>query len=103
MSEQPLDQVSAFLDGRKTVTAAGTPEAIVASSKRCKWVDITALPANTNVISVGGPDVSAAASTLSGKPLAAGASTRIAVDDAHHVFVDAHTTGEGVAFLIGIA
>lgn len=103
MPEQPLDEIDRFVNGRKVPVAAGTPETLVATSTRCKWVEVTGLPANTKPVAVGGPGVSAGATTMTGKVLNPGVGTRIDVDDAHQVFVDSQVTGEGVAFLLGLS
>lgn len=97
-----LDEITSIIDGRKLVTAAGTAERLVAATQRCKWVQITALATNTTIVAIGGPDVLATAGSEAGALLAAGATTRIPIVDAHRLWVDAKTSGQGVAFLIGV-
>jgi hypothetical protein len=96
----PSDQVGTLTDGRKTVAAAGTAEAI-RSSLACKWVTVTALTSNTQQVNVGGSGVLATVGGSTGTPLFAGGSTTIPVDNANKVFVDARVSTEGVSFTVG--
>jgi hypothetical protein len=93
-------------DGRKTVAAAGTPEALTAISTTCESVIITALSTNTKPVVVGGPDVLAKAAERSGTALAAGGTVKLTschdqVDDLSKVFIDAEVSGEGVSYSYG--
>lgn len=95
------DVAGTVTNGRKTVAAAGTPEALRATLA-CRWVQVTALLTNTQQVNVGGTGVSAASGSSSGAPLLAGDSITVPVNDAAKVFVDARVTGEGVSFLVGV-
>ena len=84
-------------DGRKTVSATGTAEAL-ASTTPCKEVTITAELDNTDVIVVGGSTVVAALATRQGTPLYPGDSTTIETDDLAEVFLDVIVDGEGATY-----
>lgn len=94
------DVAGTLTDGRKTVAAAGTAEAIRASLA-CKWVTVTALLTNTTQVNVGGSGALATLGASTGTPLLAGGSVTIPTSNANLVFVDARTTGEGVSFTVG--
>ncbi len=94
------DQASTLTDGRKVVATAGTRVALTTSST-CKWVTLTALHSNTDVVMVGGTGVIAALATRAGISLTAGQATTIPVDDPSKINVDAMVSGEGVLFLVG--
>jgi hypothetical protein len=85
---------------QKTVTVAGIPEKLVSVSTSCKKVQITPLPANTNVIWYGGSDVSGQAGVEAGIPLSNGIVATIDIDDASKIYIDPVVSGEGVAFTI---
>lgn len=89
---------SSLGNGRKTVTTAGTPVALAASSTPCSSVVITALHSNTGIVCVGGTGVVAASGTRTGIPLSVGQSVSLPASDIAHVFVDSVVDGEGVAF-----
>ena len=87
-SEEPV-----HLAGEKTVTAAGTAEALVAAIQRAKAVTIIAKVGNTGQIYVGGSDV--ASTTNDG--LAAGESISIEAFtwmDLADIYLDADPNGE---------
>ena len=84
-------------DGRQTVAAAGTAEALAASTT-AKVVFITAETDNTGVIAVGGSTVVAALATRRGTPLLAGDSGVLEIDDLADVYIDATVSGEGVTY-----
>lgn len=86
--------------GRKTVTTAGTAEAIAASTT-CKWVQITAETDNTGIVVVGDSGVIASLSTREGTPLNAGDTVTIPIDNLADVYIDSTVNGEGVSFLYG--
>lgn len=88
--------------GRKTVAAAATAEALVASPTACAWVIITAETDNTNPVTWGGENVVGALATREGTPLSAGDSAVIPVDDVSKVYIDVVTSGEGVTFTYGV-
>lgn len=89
--------------GRAVVAAGGTPVPLVAASKGCLSVTITALSGNTGVVVVGGADVVAAIATRKGTALEKGQSAKWsasidAIDDLNQVYVDAVVNGEGVSY-----
>lgn len=86
--------------GRKTVASAGTREAL-AGSTAAKWVVITALHSNTNIVVVGYGNVVAAAATRAGTPLEAGDSVVFPCDNLADIKVDAVVSGEGVSYTYG--
>ncbi|MAF43112.1 MAG: hypothetical protein CMI54_02935 [Parcubacteria group bacterium] len=88
-------------DGRETVDAAGTAQAIVTSSTPAKWVIVTAETDNTDYIAVGASTVVAALATRRGTALDSGESVTILCDDLDEVFIDAVVTNEGVTFTYG--
>lgn len=90
---------STIVDGRKTVTTAGTAEALVASSTVCKKVVISALEGNTDAIVVGSSTVVAAAGTRRGLPLTPLSSVTIEIDDVNKIYIDSVVSGEGVSFV----
>jgi hypothetical protein len=94
------DVATSFTNGRKTVTSAGTAEAIRATLA-CKWVAVTALPTNTQQVNIGGSGVLAASGTQTGVPLLPGDSVTLPVTDAATVFVDSRVNAEGVSFVVG--
>ena len=86
-----------LLAGEKTVTAAGTAEALIAATKRAKAVTIIAKVGNTGQVYVGGSDV--ASTTNDG--LAAGESISVEAYtwmDLADIYLDADTNGEGADF-----
>ena len=89
--------ISTIGDGRKVVTAAGTAEALAASTA-CEKVDIQAELDNTGVIVVGGSTVVATAATRRGIALRAGDSYCLEVDNLADVYIDAEVNGEGVTY-----
>lgn len=90
---------SAIVDGRKTVTAPGTAEALVAVPTGCRKVIVTALITNTDYVVVGASTVVAAEGTRRGTPLTAGQSLEIEISDVGLLFIDAVVAGEGVSFI----
>jgi hypothetical protein len=91
---------TALGDGVKTVTTAGTDEAL-AGSTACKWVTVQAQTDNTNEIAVGATGVDATIATGTGIILFPGDSITIEIDNLADVFVDAITDGEGVRYFYG--
>ena len=86
-----------LLAGEKTVTAAGTAEALVAATQRAKAVTIIAKVGNTGQVYVGGSDV--ASTTNDG--LNPGDELEIPADnwlDLADLYLDVDTNGEGVDF-----
>ncbi len=90
-----------LVSGRKTVTAAGTAERLVAAFTECEWVLVTALDTNTGYVAVGGSTTLAAAGSQAGALLSAGQSASIPVFSVHKVFVDSRVNGEGVSYVYG--
>lgn len=85
-------------DGRKTVTTAGTAVQL-AASQGIVSVAITALEANTGIITIGASTVLAASGTRRGLPLAAKQTATICTDDLADVYIDATVNGEGVSWM----
>ena len=85
-------------DGRKTVTTAGSREAL-AGSTVAEVVIITAETDNTGYVVVGGATVVAALATRRGIPLNAGDSVTLEIDNLADVYLDVTISGEGVTFL----
>ncbi len=86
-----------LLTSEKTVTTAGTAEALSATSQRMRNLTIIAKASNTGQVYVGGSDVSSS----SNDGLAPGDSLEIPVDswlDLADIYVDVDTNGEGVDF-----
>lgn len=104
-AEDPLvvDSGSLSGDGRKTVTTAGTREALAASTA-AKWVAITALDDNGGAVVVGGAStVVAALASRRGTPLMAGEDLTLPVSDLADVGLDVEVSGDGVSFIYGTA
>lgn len=89
--------ITGIANGRKTVTSAGTAEAL-AGSTSCKHVDITAETDNTGIVVVGGSGVIAALGTRQGTPLLAGDTYSIDIDNLADLFLDVTVSGDGVTF-----
>ena len=82
---------------RKTVTTAGTAEALGASTALEEGVIIMALKGNTNNVFVG--DSSVDKDSAKQYELEPGEAMAIAVDDLAKIYVDVTTNGEGVQFV----
>ena len=90
-------EVQTALFGQKTVTSAGTAEAVLTGSRATELL-LIALSTNTGRVYYGGSDVDS--STQEG--LVAGASIRITshrVFDVGDIFIDVSVSGEGVDFI----
>ena len=87
-------------DGKKTVTAAGTAEALASTSTECIWVIVTAKPANTGSVYIGGSTVDATRGTplLPGESVGIPGITPYNLYDLALIYVDAAVNGEGVTF-----
>jgi hypothetical protein len=81
--------------GQKTISVAGTAEAIVGSSTECVSVTIKALAGNTGNVYVGKSTVNSS----NGLVLAAGDSVSFDIDNLNRVYIDVDTNGEGISFL----
>lgn len=86
--------------GVKTVSAAGTDEAL-AGSTAAKWVMIQAQTDNTGYIAVGAAGVDATVATGTGVLLAIGESITIPCDNLADIYIDATVTGDGVRYTYG--
>jgi len=93
-----MDPPNSIRNGQKTVTTAGTAEALAASSA-CLSVTIKALAANTNNVYVG----TAAVDSTNGYVLQAGESISFDIDNLADIYLDVDTNGEGVSYLGVIA
>lgn len=85
-------------DGRKTVAAAGTAEAISSETLIVDFVIITAETNNTGVIAVGASTVVAAVATRRGTPLEAGDTVSLGGVDLAKVYLDTTVNGDGVTY-----
>jgi hypothetical protein len=86
--------------GVKVVAAAGTDEALAASTA-AKWVMIQAQTDNLNKVAVGATGVDATVATGTGVLLDPGDVVTIPCDNLADIFVDALTSGEGVRYVYG--
>jgi len=87
--------------GVKTVTSAGTDEALVSAITNAKWVIIQAQTDNTGVIAVGAVGVDATVATGTGVALAAGVMVTLPVEDLKDIYIDATVSGDGVRYTYG--
>lgn len=94
-----LTTETTIADGRKTVTNAGTREALVGVSTPAKRVDIQALSTNTAIVVVGAVTCVAAAGSRRGIGLTAGQTYSFSLADLANIYVDAVVSGEGVNFV----
>jgi hypothetical protein len=85
------------VNGQKTVTAAGTAEALGAATTLYSGVSVKALATNTNDIYVG----SSAVDDTNGYVLSAGEAVFVENGDLANIFIDADTNSEGVSFVGG--
>ena len=83
--------------GVKTVSTAGTHEALAASTT-AKLVIIQAQTDNTGLIAVGATGVDATEATGNGIILYAGDSVPIPCDNLADIYIDATVSGEGVRY-----
>ena len=101
MLEDILDKRLAYADfgnGRKTVTAAGTPEALSDQDLACAGIYLQALAGNTGLI-YWGRDKAQALSTV-GVELDIGAAIWIPINNLNKIWIDAAVSGEGVCWVI---
>ena len=91
-----ISSPSTIESGQKTVSSAGTAEALVGTSTPIsEGVTIKALAGNGGTVYVGDSGVSASA----GFELASGERVFVVVDDLSTVHIDVDTGGEGVSFI----
>lgn len=83
-------------DGRKVVTTAGT--AVQFSSQACRYVILTGLEANTDMVVIGGSGIVASASTRTGITLTALQNVRLDISNMNLLYMDSVVNGEGVTF-----
>lgn len=88
--------VFAMNSGTKSVTTAGTPEALSTDSNRVNIIYITANEDNTGYIYVGDSTVDASANT--GNVLAAGDIIIYEYERLNQIYLDSTVNGEGVGF-----
>ena len=93
-------QMHGLVDGRKTVTSAGTAVPLSATSIQVDYVIIMAETDNTGYICVGASTVVATVLTRRGIPLYAG-DTPLVLEavDLSQVYIDSVVSGDGVTFL----
>lgn len=80
--------------GQKTITAAGTAEAL-ASSQTISQVTIRALTTNTDSVWIGDSTVDSS----TGYPLEPGEGVLVEIDNLSTIYVDSDVNSEGVAYL----
>lgn len=85
-------------DGRKTVTTAGTREAL-GSLTTCRKVTVQAELDNSGVVVVGGSSCVAALSTRRGLALEAGDSEDFYVLELADLYLDVTVSGDGVTYI----
>lgn len=84
--------------GVKTITTAGTDEALAASTA-CKKVTIQAQTDNTTAIAVGAAGVDATEATGTGILLFPGDSFELEIDNLADIYIDATVSTEGVRYV----
>lgn len=89
---------TSILHGVKTVTTAGTPVALAASTA-CKRIVVQSQTDNTGLIAVGGSGVDATEATGNGIILYPGDSIELAIDNLADVFINSTVNGDGVRFI----
>jgi len=89
-----LDSPNTVTNGQKTVTTAGTAEALAASTA-CLSVTVKALSTNTGNVYVGGAAVAAA----NGYIIQSGESISLDIDNLADIYLDVDVNGEGVSYL----
>lgn len=92
-----------LIDGRQTVTTAGTRVQLSTTSTAVLEVAITAETDNTGIITVGGPTVVGALATRRGIPLSAGATISLGVNDLSKVYLDTTVNTDGVTYTAVVA
>lgn len=92
-------QPHTITDGRKTVSTAGTAEAMASSSTLVDFITITAETNNTGVVTVGASTVVAAVATRRGIPLNAGDIIVLGGVDLAELYLDVTVNGDGVTYL----
>lgn len=95
-----MEVYDTVIDGRKTVAAAGTREALAGAATAARRVDITALSANTGTVVIGGSTCVAAAGARRGTPLLAGDTVTVHISDLANLYIDATVNGEGVSYTV---
>jgi hypothetical protein len=92
---------SSIVSGNTVVTTAGTRVPLSTTQAVIAWVIITAAPANTGKITVGGVDVVATADAELGVTLSAGDSITLPVNNLNSVYLDSTVSGDEVGYLYG--
>lgn len=90
---------TSIVDGSKTITVAGTPVALSATSVSISKVEIHSLISNAGYVYVGASTVSAVSGSERGHLIPTGASFTIFINDLNKVYVDSTTSGDKVTFL----
>lgn len=90
-----IAQPSAVYSGHKTISSAGTQEAISASQAITSGVTVKALADNTGDVYVGNSGVD----STNGLVLAAGEQVFIEIDNLSKVYIDVETNDEGVSWI----
>lgn len=93
----PGHNITGIAHGKKTITTAGTAEALAASTP-AKKVIIQAFNGNTSFVAVGGSGVDATDASGTGILLDAGDSVTLEIDNLADVYIDILVNGEGVRY-----
>jgi hypothetical protein len=91
-------KITGLVSGRKTVSAAGTPEPLASESTPCQYVIMTKLAGQSGDVVFGGDDVVATLATRKGTPLPDNMPIGIPIDDLAKVYIDVTVNGEGLSF-----
>jgi len=89
--------ITSMGDGVKTVSTAGTDEAL-AGSTACKKVTVQAQTDNTGLIAIGTSGVDATEATGTGILLGAGDAYEFEIDNLADIYIDSTVNGEGVRY-----
>ena len=92
---------SSIAGGNTVVTTAGTRVVLSSTNANVAWVIITAAPANTGKITVGGSDVVATADAEVGITLSAGDSLTLPINNLGSIWLDSTVSGDEVGYLYG--
>lgn len=90
--------IDGIVDGRITVTTAGTRVQMTATSTLCRKLDVVAETDNTGIVVVGASTVVAALATRRGIPLNAGDFYSMEIDELTRIWIDSTVSGDGVTF-----
>ncbi len=96
-----FDLTTGIGHGRGTCASAGTANQITTTTTPCQWIEFTAETDNTGAVVLGGSGVDETLASRTGKPLLAGDSFLMKIDDVSKVYIDSNVTGDGVNYIFG--